>query len=77
MADIPDELIKLERSAEEARAALSGLEGAEYKSQWVAWYEAAVAFQAAVTSHAEAVGEPRVAVEMAAKKAARYADSVS
>ncbi|MEU7650302.1 hypothetical protein [Streptomyces huasconensis] len=56
MADISDELIKLERSAEEARAKLAGLAGEGYQAQCRSWYEAAAVFQTAVTEHAKATG---------------------
>jgi len=52
MTDIPDELIKLERSSEDARQQLAGLVGEEYEAQWKAWRTAAGAFQASVTAHA-------------------------
>ncbi|MFE6165323.1 hypothetical protein ACFQ7F_41180 [Streptomyces sp. NPDC056486] len=74
MADITDELIKLERSAEEARAGLAGLDGEEYAAQWRLWSEAAAAFQGAVTVHAEATGQPRHEVEMTVKEAVRHAE---
>lgn len=72
MAEISDELIKLERSAEEARAALAGLNDEEYAAQWRRWGDAAERFQAAVTAHAEATRQARHEVEMAAKKAVRH-----
>lgn len=74
MADITDELIKLERSAEEARAGLAGLQDEEYAAQWRSWAAAAEAFQAAVTVHATETGQPRHEVEQAAKKAVRHAE---
>ncbi|WPO76220.1 hypothetical protein [Streptomyces sp. KN37] len=74
MADISDELIKLERSAEEARAKLAGLAGEEYQAQWRSWYEAAASFQAAVTTYAKNTSQPRHEVERAVKKAVRHAD---
>lgn len=74
MADITDDLIKLERSAEEARAGLAGLAAEEYAAQWRLWADAAEAFQAAVTAHAAETSQPRHVVEMAAKKAVRHAD---
>lgn len=74
MADITDELIMLERSSEEARAGLAGLDGEEYAAQWRRWAEAAEAFQAAVTAYAEETEQPRHVVEMAAKKAVRHAE---
>ncbi|MDQ0994738.1 hypothetical protein [Streptomyces sp. V3I7] len=75
MTDIPDELINLERSAEEARAKLAGLDGEAYDAQWRAWRDAATAFQAAVTEYAarDDVTASRYEVEQAAKRAARHA----
>ncbi|MEU3986314.1 hypothetical protein AB0F77_40720 [Streptomyces sp. NPDC026672] len=76
MTDIPDELIKLERSAEEERARLAGLEGEEYEEQRRRWRAAAETFQAAVTAYAsrEDVGLSRHEVEQAVKRAVRHAD---
>lgn len=71
--DIPDDLIALERAAEEQRARLAGLDGEEYEVQRLAWRQAATAVQAAITDHATAAGEPRYKVEMALKKAVRHA----
>jgi uncharacterized protein YukE len=72
--NIPDDLINLERAAEEARAQLAGLTGPEYEEQWRAWRRASEAVQAAITEHATAVRENRVDVEMAVKKAVRHGD---
>ena len=68
VADIPDELIKLERSAEEEREKLTALDGEVYDAQWKAWREAAV-FQAAVTEYAarDDVSMSRHEVEQAVK----------
>ncbi|MEU7647183.1 hypothetical protein [Streptomyces huasconensis] len=74
MADISDELVKLEHCAEEERAKLAGLDDEEYAVQWRHWNDAAERFQAAVTAHAEATGQSRHEVEQAAKRAARRAD---
>ncbi|MCX4786446.1 hypothetical protein OG369_09710 [Streptomyces sp. NBC_01221] len=65
--DIPEDLIMLERSAvEEQRKALAE----PYTEEaWAPWREAAAAFQAAVTAHAEAAGVSRFELEMAVKKA--------
>lgn len=71
--DIPDELIKLERSAEDERANLAGLAGDEYDAQWTRWREASETAQAAVTAHAEASGENRYELEQAVKRAVRHA----
>lgn len=74
MADIPDELIKLERSAEAERAKLAGLAGEEYEAQWRKWRRAAEAFQAAVTECAarDDVSMSRYELEQAVKKAVRH-----
>lgn len=74
VAEIPDELIKLERSAEGERAKLAGLDGDEYDAQWTRWREASEAAQAAVTAHAEEFGENRYELEQAVKKAVRHAE---
>ncbi|MET7858186.1 hypothetical protein ABZS81_13365 [Streptomyces sp. NPDC005318] len=61
--DIPEDLILLERSAvEEQREALAE---AYTEEEWAPWGEAAAAFQAAVTAHAEAAGVSRYELEMA------------
>ncbi|MCD9880404.1 hypothetical protein [Streptomyces guryensis] len=75
MADIPDELIKLERSAEDARTKLGGLDGEAYDAQWKAWRDDAAKFQAAVTEYAarEDAGMSRYELEQAVKKAVRHA----
>ncbi|WP_318202940.1 hypothetical protein [Streptomyces sp. SCL15-4] len=51
--DLPDDLIALERAAEEQRAKMAGLDGEEYEGQRRAWRTAAEAVQAAITVHAE------------------------
>ncbi|MFJ5638674.1 hypothetical protein [Streptomyces sp. NPDC093223] len=76
MAEIPEELIMLERVAEEERAKLAGLSSdEEYEAQRVRWRDAAAAFQAAVTKYVERedVSMPRPEVERAAKAAVRCA----
>ncbi|MEV8032252.1 hypothetical protein [Streptomyces sp. NPDC086182] len=70
--DLPDDLINLERDAEDARARMAGLAGAERDAQRVAWREASAAVQAAITAHAKATGENRMTVEMAVKKVVRH-----
>ncbi|MFD8805598.1 hypothetical protein [Streptomyces sp. NPDC059597] len=75
-ADIPETLIELERTAEKERARLAGLDGEAYEEQRRAWRAAAERVQAAVTKYAgrEDVEQSRYEVEMAVKKAVRYAD---
>jgi uncharacterized protein YukE len=73
VAQVPDELIELERSAEEERAKLAGLTGDEYDAQWRRWREASEKVQAAVTAHAEATDGNRYELEQAVKKAVRHA----
>jgi uncharacterized protein YukE len=72
--NIPDDLINLERAAEEARAQLAGLAGAEYEEQWRAWRTASEKVQAAITEHATTAGENRYEVEQAVKAAVRHGD---
>ncbi|MER5599031.1 hypothetical protein [Streptomyces sp. NPDC002265] len=75
MADVPDDLIRLECTAETQRAKLAGLGGEEYEAQWRLWRTAAEEFQAAVTEYAarDDVTMSRYEVEQAAKKAVRHA----
>jgi len=70
--DLPDDLINLERKAEAERAAMAGLAGPPYEEQWRAWRRAAVAVQAAITSHAKATGLNRYEVEQAVKRVVRH-----
>jgi len=74
VADIPDELIKLERSAESERSKLAGLTGQPYEAQWRTWRRAAEAFQAAVTEHAarDDAAMSRYELEQAVKKVVRH-----
>ena len=72
MAHTFEDLVTLERTAEQAHARLADTDIDQADARQ-AWIEAAAEFQAAVTEHAEAEGKPRVEVEMAAKKAVRHA----
>ncbi|NBE56910.1 hypothetical protein [Streptomyces boluensis] len=74
MADISDELVKLERSAEEERAKLAGLTGAAYATQRERWRRAADEVRAAITRHAQASGRDADEVERAVHEAARRSD---
>ncbi|MBK3524841.1 hypothetical protein JHN54_24915 [Streptomyces sp. MBT70] len=67
-------MIALERAAEEQRAKLDGLDGAEYEAQLRAWREASAAALAAIADHAAANGQSRYDVEMAVKLAVRHAE---
>ncbi|WP_392967232.1 hypothetical protein [Streptomyces sp. LN245] len=69
--DLPDDLINLERAAEEARARMAGLTSDERDAQRTAWRDAAAKVQAAITAHAEAAGLNRYEVGQAVKRAAR------
>jgi hypothetical protein len=69
--DIPEDLIELERSAiaEQKKAQAEPYS----EERWAPWREAAEAFQAALTAHAEATpGVNRYELEMAVKKAVRH-----
>ncbi|GAA3139937.1 hypothetical protein [Streptomyces echinatus] len=68
-----DELIKLERSAEEERSKLADLTNDEHDAQWRRWRKAAERAQTAITAHAEATRANRYEVEQAVKKAVRHA----
>ncbi|MCZ0210676.1 hypothetical protein OZK63_35350 [Streptomyces sp. UMAF16] len=70
--EIPDELITLERSAEQERARLAGLTGDDYDAQLCRWREASAAFQSAVTEHAAIAQISRYELEQAVKKAVRH-----
>ncbi|MCX5326338.1 hypothetical protein [Streptomyces sp. NBC_00120] len=74
MTDIPDELIELERSAEEQRAKLAGLADEEHTEQWRRWREASEAVLAAITEHAKVTKQNRYDVERAVKTAVRHAE---
>ena len=74
MAHTFDDLVKLERAAEAARARLAD-PNVDPAAARQAWIDAAAVFQAAVTEHAEAEGTPRVEVEMAVKKAVRWPEA--
>ncbi|MDI3402411.1 hypothetical protein [Streptomyces cavernicola] len=73
MAEISDELIRLERLAEEERAKLAGLSGGAYEAQRERWRSASENVQSAIARHAEATGRSRESVEEAVLKAARRA----
>ncbi|GHJ04853.1 hypothetical protein TPA0906_67180 [Streptomyces olivaceus] len=64
-----DDLVTLERLAEEARATYTAAPSDDTRNAWLA---AADAFQAAVVEHAAAEGTSRYDVEMAAKRAVRH-----
>ncbi|MFE0806229.1 hypothetical protein ACFW4M_26350 [Streptomyces sp. NPDC058794] len=72
--DIPQDLISLERAAEEQRARLAGLDGEEFEAQQRAWQEAAQAARAAIADHAAADGRSVEAVEKAVHRAVRQAE---
>jgi uncharacterized protein YukE len=74
MTDITDELIVLERTAEEERAKLAGLSGEEYDLQWRRWRHATEAVQTAIDKHAGATGQNRGEIEQAVARAVRRAD---
>ncbi|WP_327738479.1 hypothetical protein OG749_36460 [Streptomyces nojiriensis] len=67
--ELSDELIQLQRTADEARA--RALSGPYSREAWRPWLEAADALQAAVTDHAKASEQDRYKLEKAVKDAAR------
>ncbi|MFI1327080.1 MULTISPECIES: hypothetical protein [Streptomyces] len=72
--DVPQDLISLERAAEEQRARLAGLDGEDFEAQQRAWQEAARAAQAAIADHAKVSGRPAEVIETAVKRAVRQAE---
>ncbi|MFI0773042.1 hypothetical protein ACH4TQ_50770 [Streptomyces sp. NPDC021218] len=73
MSDLAtDELIDLQKSADQEFAGLTGLDGDEHRARWEQWRAAAERVQAAVTEHAKSAGLNRFEVERAVKKAARH-----
>ncbi|MEV5878310.1 hypothetical protein AB0L75_29620 [Streptomyces sp. NPDC052101] len=73
MTEVPEELIRLECSAEEERAKLAGLTGEAYDAQLRRWRQKFDAVQAAITAHAEATDASRHEVEQAVKRAVQHA----
>ncbi|MYU24669.1 hypothetical protein [Streptomyces sp. SID8352] len=67
-----DDLVALERAAEDARAAYAASPGDDTRA---AWRTAADGFLTAVAEHAEAEDKSRIEVEMAAKKAVRHPEA--
>ncbi|MFJ4418308.1 hypothetical protein [Streptomyces sp. NPDC088925] len=73
--DLPDDLLRLQRAADEAHAPLPDLEGEEWVAQRAVWFAAAVEVQAAVTVWAREQGANRYEVEVALRRATRHADA--
>lgn len=73
MAHTFEDLVTLERAAEDARARLST--AADPAAARQAAIDTAAAFQAAVTQYAKDQDEPRVDVEMRVKKAVRHPET--
>ncbi|GHH09983.1 hypothetical protein [Streptomyces rubradiris] len=71
MTDIPDELIRLERTAEVERARLAGLTGEAYDEQRRRFCAASDAVHEAITARAEATGTDPHEVEQAVRRALR------
>ncbi|GAB1336564.1 hypothetical protein ACE1SV_31540 [Streptomyces sp. E-15] len=73
MTDIPDELIRLEHTAEKERARLAGLTGTAYDEQRRRFCAASDAIRAAITARATATGTDPREVEQAVRQAVRQA----
>jgi uncharacterized protein YukE len=71
VTDVPDELVELERACEAERAKLAGLGAAEYDAQWLAWRQAAEAFQTALSAYAAREGGSRYELEQSVTRAVR------
>jgi len=70
-----DDLVNLERLAEEAHARYTAPGVDDLDAARRAWVEAAAAVQAAITEHAAAEGKSRYETEMAVKKAVRHPEA--
>ncbi|WP_435643899.1 hypothetical protein ACR9VJ_26590 [Streptomyces sp. H49] len=71
MAHTFEDLVELERAAEAAHSHYLAADGDPAAARQ-AWIDAAAAFQAAVTEHAETDERSRYEIEMAVKKAVRH-----
>ncbi|MYV77815.1 hypothetical protein GT352_28360 [Streptomyces sp. SID1046] len=67
--ELSDELIELQRAANQARE--QALAGPYSREAWRPWLVTADALQAAVTEHAKATEQDRHKLEVAVKNAAR------
>lgn len=72
--DLPDDLLRLQRAADEEHARLAALEGGEADAQRRVWFSAAAQVQAAVTVWAREQDANQYEVEAALRKATRHAD---
>ncbi|WP_329472792.1 hypothetical protein OIE75_30010 [Streptomyces sp. NBC_01723] len=72
MAHTFEDLVNLERLAEQAHTAYTANPGDDTRTAWLA---AADTFQAAVVEHATTEGKSRYEVEMAAKKIVRHPEA--
>ncbi|MEU6543849.1 hypothetical protein [Streptomyces sp. NPDC046859] len=75
MAHTFEDLVQLEQAAEQAHARYTAPDTDDVDAARRAWVDAAAAFQAAVTEHAQTEGTPRIDVEMAVKKTVRHGES--
>jgi hypothetical protein len=84
-----EELVQLQRAADQAHAHVQQLrdeygrptavewtdaQTLTYEQAWKTWREQARVVQAAVTEHAQAEGKPRFEVEAALRKTTRHAE---
>jgi hypothetical protein len=74
-----EELVDMQRTADQAHAAVKALRNqddqAAFGAAWQAWRDLAQGVQAAVTEHAKEQDTMRAGVELEVKKAARHAEA--
>ncbi|MHC3427152.1 hypothetical protein [Streptomyces sp. DT18] len=71
--NLPDDLLKLQRAADEEHARFADLEGEAADAQRRVWFSAAAQVQAAVTVWAREQDANRYEVEAALRRATRHA----
>ncbi|MFE9621967.1 hypothetical protein [Streptomyces sp. NPDC006527] len=75
MAHTFEELVDMQRTADQAHATVQALRGQDnqpaFDTAWQAWRDLAQDVQAAVTEHAKEQGKMRAGVELEVKKEAR------
>ncbi|MGD6742997.1 hypothetical protein ACOKM3_14265 [Streptomyces sp. BH106] len=73
--ELPDDLIKLQRAADDEGKKLEHLDDGEREKQREVWFEAAARAQAAVTAYAEGQGLSRFDVEKQLRQVTRHPQS--
>ncbi|MFF3493716.1 hypothetical protein ACFYWS_20455 [Streptomyces sp. NPDC002795] len=70
--DLPEDLIRLQREADEEGRKIAGLDDEGRAAQRTKWFDAAAIAQASVTAYAEEQGLSRYQVEKQLRQAVRH-----